>query len=326
MSVRPAKRDARIDVLGDVLQTVRMTNLIYGRFELGTPWALRVPALGHLSFYVVSQNGAWLEVEGAAKPLALSAGDVVFLPHGPAHTLRDVTRRPVAAHELGAAECKNAPAASGGTVRLGGDGPLTTLVSGCFRSSSNVYNPIFAALPPVIHLPAGDAHASPWVAATVQLILAESQAPGLASAVVLARLVDVLLIQALRVQAATPACKQHGLPALRDPSVGAALELMHASLARRWTVEELAQAVGQSRSGFAARFHELVGDPPLQYLARWRMNKAAELLRDSDHSLAEVAERVGYDSGPAFNKAFKRWQGEGPGAYRKRARTPARAP
>ncbi len=319
LSKRPERADERVDVLADLLATTRMTNLVFGSFELGTPWALRVPERGDLSFYVVSRNGAWLEVDGVDKSLALSAGDVVFLPRGPRHTLRDATRRPVAVHELGKAECSGVHSGAA-PVKLGGDGPVTSLVAGCFRSSSNVYNPLFAALPPIVHLPAGDATLSPWVAATVQLILAESQSPGLASEVVLGRLVDVLLIQALRAQAQKPACKEHGLRALRDPGVGAALQMMHARLEKRWTVEELAQAVGQSRSGFAARFHELVGEPPLSYLARWRMTKAAALLRDTDESMTEVAGKVGYDSGAAFNKAFKRWQGDGPGAYRKAAR------
>ncbi len=108
-----------------------------------------------------------------------------------------------------------------------------------------------------------------------------------------------------------------GLQALADPSIGAALGLMHGRLSEPWTVERLAAAVGLSRSGFAARFHALVGEPPLHYLARWRMMKAAQWLLETGDSIPHIAERVGYDSAVAFTKAFKRWHGIGPGGYRR---------
>jgi AraC-like DNA-binding protein len=131
------------------------------------------------------------------------------------------------------------------------------------------------------------------------------------------RLADVLLVQALRSLVNRGDCRTRGVRAFADPAIGKALGLMHARLAEAWTVETLAAAVGQSRSAFAARFTELVGEPPLQYLARWRMTKAGQLLRESAESLAQIAARVGYQSGPAFHRAFKRWQGVGPGAYRR---------
>ncbi|HZI07205.1 MAG TPA: AraC family transcriptional regulator, partial [Archangium sp.] len=151
----------------------------------------------------------------------------------------------------------------------------------------------------------------------VQLMTAESASPGPGSAIVLGRLADVLLVHALRTRVTTTGPEGAGLRALADPQIGAALGLMHGRLAEPWTVESLAAAVGQSRSGFAARFHALVGEPPLQYLAGWRMTKAAQWLRETDDSLPEIAERVGYVSAVAFSKAFKRWHGLGPGAYRR---------
>ncbi len=126
-------------------------------------------------------------------------------------------------------------------------------------------------------------------------------------------------MRSLTKQRGCQAQRQQGLVALSDPPIHKALSLMHAQVGHAWSVAELAARVGLSRSGFAARFTELVGEPPLQYLARWRVTRAAELLRDTDEAVSTIAARVGYDSTPSFNKAFKRWQGTSPGAYRRAA-------
>ncbi|HKH90179.1 MAG TPA: AraC family transcriptional regulator, partial [Gemmatimonadaceae bacterium] len=166
---------------------------------------------------------------------------------------------------------------------------------------------------------------SPQLAAAVQLILAESVAPGPGSSLVSARLAEILLVHALRAQAATKEEHASGLCALADPMIGASLRLMHAQPAEQWTVERLAREVGMSRSAFAARFTQLVGEAPLQYLTRWRMTQAAEMLREREDSVPAIAERVGYGNATAFTKAFSRIEGVGPGAYRRRWRVRAAA-
>ncbi|WP_233166025.1 AraC family transcriptional regulator [Archangium sp. Cb G35] len=307
--------DGHADVISDVLETMRFTTQLFGRFELGTPWAIRVPKKETSSFYVLARGSLRLQVEGLATPILLSAGDVVLVPHGAAHVLDDGSRRTLAPRDVIPSEQLRG---SGLTPRrLGGEGSVSTLVVGCFRFSAGVHSPLFTAFPPAIHLPAHEPGVAPSLAATVQLIVAESSAPGPGSAIVLGRLADVLLVQALRARAAATGPDEAGLRALADPQIGAALGLMHGRLTEPWTVERLASAAGMSRSGFAARFHTLVGEPPLQYLARWRMMKAAQWLRETDDSLPEIAERVGYESAVAFNKAFKRWHGVGPGAWRR---------
>jgi transcriptional regulator GlxA family with amidase domain len=179
---------------------------------------------------------------------------------------------------------------------------------------------LLESLPSVIHIAAGEADTSVQLAAAVQLILAESAAPGPGSALVSARLAEILLVHALRTQVAAHEKDRHGLCALADPQIGASLRLMHASPAEPWTVERLAREVGMSRSAFAARFTQLVGEAPLQYLTRWRMTQAAELLREGDDSVPAIAERVGYGNATAFTKAFARVEGIGPGAYRRKWR------
>jgi AraC-like DNA-binding protein len=164
---------------------------------------------------------------------------------------------------------------------------------------------------------------SPQLAMAAQLILAESAAPGPGSSMLSARLAEILLIHALRSRVAareTGDDRRPGLCALADPQIGTALKLIHANPAGEWTVERLAREVAMSRSAFAARFTELVGLPPLQYVTQWRMTEAARRLREEDESVAAIADQVGYANAAAFMKAFTRVHGVGPGAYRRRNR------
>ena len=326
---RPKTADAQPDVVSEVLRAVRLGAEVFGRFELSAPWGMRVPRTEqHLSFYVIARGGAWLDVEtegkrDSARQLALSAGDVVLLPHGEPHVLRDPSRAmrtPREAHSVG---CPRPTSVE--PVRFGGGGPVTSFVAGAFRFAAPARSVLLESLPPVIHIAAGEATTSPQLAAAVQLILAESAAPGPGSSLVSARLAEILLVHALRAQAASRDEHQSGLCALADPMIGASLRLMHAQPAEPWTVERLAREVGMSRSAFAARFTQLVGEAPLQYLTRWRMTQAAELLREREDSVPAIAERVGYRNAAAFMKAFARVEGVGPGAYRRKWRVRAAA-
>jgi AraC-like DNA-binding protein len=203
---------------------------------------------------------------------------------------------------------------------MGGDGPVTTLIIGHFTLGKGPRNALLASLPPAIHLPSGAVSASPQLGGLVPLILSESASPGPGNSIVLARLADLLLVHGLRLWVATAGESACGLRAVSDPAVGKALRLMHAQPADPWTVESLATAVAMSRSAFAARFAQLVGEPPLQYLAGWRMTLAAQRLREDDAVIADVAESVGYANPVAFSKAFSRIRGVGPGTFRRRTR------
>ncbi|CAM3569435.1 AraC family transcriptional regulator [Corallococcus sp. ZKHCc1 1396] len=307
--------DEKTDVVSDVLETLRFKTLLFGRVDLGAPWALRLPRKANASFYVVARGSLRLQVEGTAKPVFMSAGDVVLLPRAPAHVLDDGTRKAPAVRDFISNEQLRASA--GAPLQLGGPGAGTTLITGCFQLGAGATHPLLRAFPSVIHLSTQEPGRAPWLAATVQLISAETAAPGPGSALVLGRLADVLLVHALRAQAVLAKPGEAGWKALADPAIGNALSLMHERPGDPWTVERLAAAVGLSRSGFAARFHALVGETPLQYLSNWRMTRSARWLHESDDSLDAIAERAGYESAPAFSKAFKRRWGVGPGAYRR---------
>ncbi|MGQ0814380.1 MAG: cupin domain-containing protein [Gemmatimonadota bacterium] len=328
MSNRPNGADSSVDVVSDILDAVHLTTAVHGRLEAGAPWRLRIPARGYLSFYIVARGSAWIEVDGVQSSdqeppgLALSAGDAVLLPRGSAHTLRDGERSEAPPQVFDYAACPQV--AIGESARFGGGGAVTSLVTGQFTFGGTASrNPLLSSLPPLVHLPANATAANPQLAGVVSLILSESASPGPGANIVLARLADLLLIHALRYWIATKGAESCGLRAVADPAVGTALRVMHARPAEPWTVERLAKSVALSRSAFAERFTRLVGEPPLQYLARWRMTKAALLLTTGDRSISEISDRVGYANAVAFNKAFSRVHGIGPGAYRRAHRASA---
>lgn len=302
--------------MSEVLDAVHLATAVFGRLELGAPWRLRIPERAYLSFYVVGRGSAWLVVDdgGERKTVPLSLGDAVLLPRGSAHEIRDAERSDAPAQDIDYAGCGRPRL--GARARLGAAGPVTTLITGHFTFGVSARNALLASLPAAIHLPA-DASGGGPLGGIVPLIISESTAANPGSAIALARLADLLLIHALRHWTADGACPASGLRAIADPAIGAALRLLHARPAEPWTVVRLAAAVGKSRSGFAARFAELVGEPPLQYLGRWRMSTAARLLSEGQLSVAAVADAVGYTNSVAFAKAFGRVHGIGPGAFRR---------
>ncbi|QRO00035.1 AraC family transcriptional regulator [Archangium violaceum] len=303
-------QDPRGDVIADVLGASLLRHALYRSLEAHAPWGLRIPQQPRASFYLVARGSARLEVEGERVHM-LSPGEVAFVPHGTPHVIRDAEGSAVTTACDGPLTSCLVPR------RIGGHGAATTVVAGFFEIRNGREPPILQKMPSLVVLSSTDTVSGPWISATLQLVLAESAAPRPATSVVLQRLADVLFVLALRSVGASGQCKAPGIPALTDPRIYEALNLMHAQLKEPWTVVSLAKRVNMSRSGFAARFTELVGEPPLQYLARWRVTRAAELLRDGDEKIEAVANLVGYESLPAFSRAFKRWQGESPATFRR---------
>ncbi len=316
-AARPEPQDEQgSDVLADVLDTMRLSTVMYGRFELCAPWGIQFCERPCAYIVLLARGSARLDVEGVEGAVTLSAGDLALLPHGGAHTLRDAEGSPL--HTLGQGECKRARGV--GPIRLGGDGERTTLVAGSFRLGAAPRALLFERLPRLVHIAADDPAMAPSLAATAQLLITESASSSPGATVVMSRLADILLVQALRAHIMTGQCREHGMCSLADPQIKKALSLIHESPSAPWTVESLASAVALSRSGFAARFTALVGKPPLEYLAQWRMTKAAQLLRESETPLSDLATVIGYQSEASFNRAFKRWEGRSPGVYRREHR------
>jgi AraC-like DNA-binding protein len=310
-----------MDALNEVLRTLHLKGTVSCRSELSAPWGLRVPHFpGHAGFSVVARGSCWPEVDGEKKQIALAGGDFVMFPHGNTHVMRDGPgTRPV---DIGTLLRSHSAAQK--SLSYGGGGARTTLVCGCFEFEGGETNPLISALPAVIHIKGDEGQAVPWLETTLQYLASEtaSRLPG--AETVIGHLADIIFIQAVRAYiSSTGDCKKGLVRAMADPQIGQALALIHDAPQQPWTVASLALRVGMSRAGFAARFRGLVGEPPMQYLTRWRMHKAAGMLRSSAESLAEIAAQSGYEAEAAFSKAFKRWAGHAPGAFRQSTQMPA---
>lgn len=302
------------DVLTDVLNNIRLRGRVFCRTDLSEPWAMTIQPDHRAHFHVVESGGGWIKLEGAKKALALASGDLVFVPHGSGHTLYDGSKtKPVPIERLLKHET---PVRQ--SLRHGGGGDETHMICGTFEFESGIENPLLRLLPPLIHIRGYRGRVSEWLELTLKLLASEARQPRHGSEAILTRLSDVVFVQAVRAWIEEQPEGQGGwLGALRDPKIGAALALIHHEPERAWSVAALASEVGMSRSLFAARFSAKVGQAPLSYLTRWRMQLAADFLQDGQLTVREVAARVGYESEPSFSQAFKRQFGLSPGAYRR---------
>jgi len=301
-----------VDPITDIFTAMRVESLVYGRIELTAPWGLHFEKGDYACFGTLARGNAWLTVEGREQPIPLTGGDcfcVFAQAHG--HTLGDHPETPPSDMQA-VARTK-----SGNAIRFGGGGVPTTIIGGKFTFDRASSKPLTDLLPSFLLVGNDRAQALP-LHQTLQLFAAEAAQSSVGADVVLKRLADIFLLQIIREHICSNTCQQAGwLRALSDPRIGTVLQSIHENIEKPWTVAELASAAGMSRSAFALRFKQLVGETPLEYLTRWRMYKAALLLRDGDKKLSEVANAVGYDSDGAFNKTFKRIVGATPGEYRR---------
>ena len=301
-----------MDPITDIFSAMRVDSLVYGRIELSAPWGLRFERGDYACFGTLARGNGWLTVEGLEKPIPLTGGDCFCLfAQGHVHTVADHPDAPASdMQEVVRTKCGNA-------IRFGGGGVPTTIIGGKFTFHKANSKPLTDLLPPFIVIDNERAQALP-LHQTLQLFAAEAAQCSLGAYLVLKRLADIFLLQIIREHISSSVCRQTGwLRALSDSQIGAALRSMHEKIEQPWTVAELASAAGMSRSAFALRFRQIVGEPPLEYLTRWRIYKAAVLLRDGDKKLTEIANAVGYDSDGSFNKTFKRVVGLTPGEYRR---------
>ncbi|WP_205699416.1 AraC family transcriptional regulator [Conexibacter sp. SYSU D00693] len=305
------------DPLGEALHALHMDGAFYCRSELTAPWGMELMAMdGYLWFHVVTAGRARLEAPGG-EPVELGPGDLALVPHGHGHVLRSDPGAP-APGILSLDRTLLTPRYE--LLRHGGDGAPTTMVCAAVRFDHPAARSLVALLPPTLVVPAARGLDNALTDGTVRLIAAEARNLRPGGEAVITRLADVLVIQAIRAWLEDdPSARRGWLGALRDPQVGAALALIHRDAARDWTVAALAREVAMSRSAFAARFTDLVGEPAMQYVTRWRMQVATEALRAGETTVGELAARLGYRSEAAFARAFKRVVGTPPGAVRRQA-------
>lgn len=316
-----------MDALSDLLRVVRLSGGVFLDAEFSAPWCIAAkvgpedcrlvmaePARVIAFHYVVSGR-LLLQVADDA-PIDLRSGAMVLLPRNDAHTLASEPGLPPAS-----SDDLLQPTPGGGLARIryGGGGETTRIVCG-FVGMEARHHPLIDALPATLVLDLNGEPAGEWVASTFRYAAGELGAVHAGAAMMLAKLSELLFVEAVRrYVAALPAGRSGWLAGLRDPVVSRALALLHTQLARPWTAEDLAREVFLSRSAFADRFTALIGVPPIRYLATWRMQVAAQRLRESHRSVAQVAEEVGYQSEAAFTRAFKREFAVAPGQWRRQS-------
>ncbi|MDQ3654956.1 MAG: AraC family transcriptional regulator, partial [Chloroflexota bacterium] len=291
----------------------------YGLSNLTAPWGFTMPPMpDYLWFHVVTSGAARLETAPGSTDdtddtaRLLRPGNVALVPRGEGHVLRsdpgvfapgilDLERESVSdLYEI---------------LTYGGGGRPTTLLCGAIRFDHPAARNLIEVLPSIIHIETADSPYPDRIHSTLALLAAEAKELRPGGEGVITRLADILVIQAIRTWIETdPAAQTGWLGALSDPQIGQAISLIHRNPAREWTVAALADELAMSRSAFAARFTELVGEPAMHYVTRWRMSVALDALQDDGATIAELAGKLGYRSDAAFARAFKRVTGRSPGA------------
>jgi AraC-like DNA-binding protein len=333
------------DTLSDVLRAVRLQGAVFYYIDGAAPWVAEtppareiipaiMPGAGHLiEFHAIVAGSCWAAIVGEP-PVRLNQGDVILFPQGDAHVLSSAPgmraegadegfffrpRPPQLPYAL------SADARGVTTARLDGGGrDRVTVVCGFLGCDARPFNPLLEALPRVLRVPADVLGRESWIAQFLAAAVAESNQKRPGGEAVLELMSKMMFVEALRRHVDSLPPEQTGwLAGMRDPNVGRALAAMHDRPGHPWTLESLGEEAGLSRSTLHERFTHFVGQPPMQYLTRWRMQVAAGRLRDTGAKVLEIALEAGYDSEAAFSRAFKRIVGTSPGAWR--AGRPARA-
>lgn len=294
-----------MDPLSDVLSLVKIRGYMYNGFSAGGEWSIAFGPHEGIKFYALIAGAGWLCMDGLAEPLPVGPGDCLLMPHGrPFHVCSSLVLTPVDAMTAFAGQPE------GGLTTYQGGGDFLSL-GGFFTLTGEQAGLLLGMLPPVVHIRAeADKAVLRWTLDRMRQEVLEPQ-PG--SFLVAQQLATLLLVQALRLHLADGATAGVGwLFALADKRLGAALTALHQDPARRWTVQVLAECAGMSRTSFAVKFKEAVGQAPLEYLTHWRMQLAAERLATSAEPLGALASALGYESESAFSTAFKRVMGCSP--------------
>jgi AraC-like DNA-binding protein len=314
-----------MDTLSEVLRSVRLTGATFFNAEFGAPWGFKSPPIDELApllslgagrlaiYHFVMEGQATAQLAGGAQ-LALEAGEVVVIPHGDGHAVWN--GRPSRWQDM-LPDARRALAGDLRVTRAGGDGPVTRFMCGYFGCERAAGHLFLSGLPPIMKVRLRDGAGGDWIERAIRYLGTEDAEPA-GRLALLAKLSEALLVETLRrYMAGLPAEQTGWLAGARDAIAGHALALLHREPSRAWSVADLAREVGAARSVLIDRFHHFLGEPPMSYLARWRLQLGARLLVTTTRSVVDIAGEVGYQSEASFNRAFKRQFQVPPGRYRR---------
>jgi AraC-like DNA-binding protein len=316
-----------MDVLSEVLKTVRLEGALFFNAEFSAPWCLSSsgstgmapylsPDTGHLIMYhFLTEGGAYARLPNGRR-IQLSAGDIVVFPKGNAHFLGNGSpEKPVDSIKTFSKHLTEGLK----VARFGGGGEITRFVCGYLACDPRLSEIFLAGLPPIFRVPISNEPSGEWLERSIRFSVDDMSGSHAGSGLVLAKLSEVLFVETLRRYIRTMPAEQTGwLAGARDPTIGQALAVLHKEPAEPWTISILARRVGLSRTRFAERFRHFLGESPMAYLAQWRLKLGAELLQSTGDSVADVAAAVGYGSESAFNRAFKRMFDCPPAQFRRK--------
>lgn len=335
-----------MDVLSDVLRSVRLCGSVFFTTDFSSPWAVDspnpdllativMPEADHVSLFHILMEGECVVDCDRYPRVAMESGDVVVFPHGHAHTMRSEDSAESTPLNL-VLSCPSPDALP--NVSLGGGGRRTRFICG-YLNCNQRFDPLFEALPSMLIIRRRTGYGTveaidrtpreiadvpqvsgTWLATTLKFAVNEALAARPGNAAMLGRLTELMFVEIVREYMQRLSRGERGwLASLKDPYVGKAVRLLHESPRRPWTVDLLAHEVAMSRSGLAQRFTRLLGQSPMKYLSEWRIHLAKQMLRDRGDNIETIAERIGYESQPAFNRAFKRATGSPPAVWRRAA-------
>jgi AraC-like DNA-binding protein len=315
-----------MDVLSEVLKAVRLDGALFYNGEFSAPWCFRSPASravapylspdsGHvIIFHLLTEGRGYAHIEGEGRPVPLNAGDIIIFPHGDPHFMGNGSA--VKAVDM-AKELERISAQGLKISRMGGGGEITKFICGYMACEPQLSRVFLGGLPPVLKINIRNDASGQWLEDSIRYSVGNADASRPGGEAVIAKLSEVLFVEALRRYIALLPPEQTGwLAGVRDPEVGKALALLHRKPAHPWTIAALANDVGISRSVLAERFRRYLSETPIAYLTRWRLQLGAQMLKSTSSSVVQIADEVGYESEPSFNRAFKRQFGLPPARFR----------
>lgn len=320
-----------MDAFSEVLSEVKLTGAVFFSAEFSAPWGFSTsepkamaskiaPGAAHLVLYHLLINGSAVIDLGERESISLQPGDVVVLPHGDAHHMSSGkgTQRPFPNYGISA----KIHARDLSPLQAGGGGEVSRFVCGYLTCDPHLCRPILSSLPGVFKVNIRTGRAGNWLETSIMHLVDEAASGRVGSEAMLAKLSEALFVDTLRRYVATLPEQQMGwLAGARDPIVGKSLALLHSRVAHPWTIADLADEVGISRSALVERFTRYLAEPPMTYLTRWRLQLAVKSLEKTSRGVADIAANVGYESEAAFSRAFKREFGQPPGRYRTHHKT-----